>query len=209
MDLREIQRRRAGGFTESRRGYDRLEVDHFLAELLAWLDVELRERSTGEKVAGAFEEIIRAAERSASDIQEHAEEEAAQLLSQIQREAATLRQQAEAEARRRLDEAHREASELRAAAKAKADEHRAAAERQASEAVRAARAEAESRRRGAAEQAKAQLADANDEAAQIVQAAEEDRRELETMVIALERRRKAVHQGLDKIRRALAELPGE
>ncbi len=209
MELEDIQRLRVSGFTESRKGYDRDEVDRFLTELAGWLEVRLHEKSTGEKVAGAFEEIIVAAERSATEIRQGAETEAAQLLEQIRRESASIGEKAEVEARQLVDESHRRANEIRAAAKAKADEQRTAAERQASEAIRSARDEAENRRRDAAQAAKAQLEEANAEADRILSAADEDRRDLETMVIALERRRKAVHQGLEKIRRALAELPGE
>ena len=209
MDLADIQRLRVTGFTESRRGYDRDEVDRFLADLAAWLEVQLKEQSTGQKVAGAFEEIIVAAEQSALEIRKSAEAEAAELVQQMRSQSAAIREKAEVEARQLIDESHRRANEIRTASKAKADEQRAAAERQASETIRSARTEAENRRRDAAQQAKEQLDTANAEADRIVGAADEDRRDLETMVIALERRRKAVHQGLDKIRRALAELPGE
>jgi DivIVA domain-containing protein len=209
MKLSDIQRLRVTGFTESRKGYDRDEVDRFLAELAGWLEVELKEESTGQKVAGAFEEIIVAAERSATEIRQSAEGEAAKLLEQMRRQSASIREKAEVEARQLIDESHKRANEIRAAAKAKADEQRAAAERQASETIRSARTEAENRRSDAARAAKEQLAEASAEADRIVSAADEDRRDLETMVIALERRRKAVHSGLDKIRRALAELPGE
>ncbi len=196
----DLQKLRTVRFAEAKRGYDPQEVDDFLSELVEWLEPQLHQQrqSTGEKVASAVEEIFLAAERSAAEIRQNAEDEGKALLAKIRGQADEARRQAEAAARELADEARREAAEVRAAATARADE-----------AIAAAKADAERRRDEAARTARAHLERANAEAREIIGDAEEDRRELDSLVSALERRRRAVYSGLDKLRRALNELPGE
>ncbi|MFL5827214.1 MAG: DivIVA domain-containing protein [Thermoleophilaceae bacterium] len=97
LDRTRIERK---DFTVVRRGYEQTEVDLHLRELadsVAELRAELR--STPAGVAGAAAEhvktIVEAAEKSAADIQEKAENEASRLLEESSRVARDTRERAD------------------------------------------------------------------------------------------------------------------
>jgi cell division septum initiation protein DivIVA len=114
MDWDEIERLRIDGFTVARRGYDRREVDKFLAALLDWLETDAPRDLGGMAVKRKFE----LAGKSTAQILLTTENESEQMLRQTEEECADLRSQAEAASR----EVRRAADEHSAKVREKADE---------------------------------------------------------------------------------------
>jgi cell division septum initiation protein DivIVA len=114
MDWNEIERLRIDGFTVTRRGYDRREVDKFLGALLDWLEGDAPMDLGGMAVKRKFE----LAGKSTAQILLTTEHESEQLLRQTEEECADLRSQAEAASR----EVRRAADEHAAKVREKADE---------------------------------------------------------------------------------------
>ncbi|HEX7298425.1 MAG TPA: DivIVA domain-containing protein [Solirubrobacteraceae bacterium] len=129
MDWQDIDRIRVPGFSLSRRGYDRHEVDRFLARLADWLETdaasELGQIAVTRKlelVGKSTAHILMATEQESAELRRNAEEECAQMVSEAEaaalqtREAADeyaqqTRGQADADARRLAEAADTEARE--------------------------------------------------------------------------------------------------
>jgi DivIVA domain-containing protein len=114
MDWNDIERLRIHGFTVARRGYDRREVDKFLAALVDWLETDAPKDLGGMAVKRKFE----LAGKSTAQILLTTEKESEQMLRQTEEECADLRGEAEAASR----EARRAADQHAAKAREKADE---------------------------------------------------------------------------------------
>src|SRR5687768_12711050 len=103
MDGNEIERFRVEGFTVARRGYDRREVDKFLAALGDWIETDAA-KDLGDQVVRRKLELVG---KSTAKILLTTEKESEQLRAQMEEECAELRSQAEAasrETRRAADE---------------------------------------------------------------------------------------------------------
>jgi DivIVA domain-containing protein len=103
MDLESIERLRVQGFTAARRGYDRHEVDRFLAALMEWIETDAA-RELGDAAVKRKLELVG---KSTAQILLTTENESAALRAQTESECAELRSRAERaslDARRAADE---------------------------------------------------------------------------------------------------------
>jgi cell division septum initiation protein DivIVA len=103
MDWRDIEQRRVEGFSVARRGYDRREVDKFVAALGDWIETDAA-KDLGDAAVKRKLELVG---KSTAQILLTTEKESEQLRAQTEEECAELRSQAEAasaEARRAADE---------------------------------------------------------------------------------------------------------
>jgi hypothetical protein len=103
MDWNDIERRRVHGFTVARRGYDRREVDKFVAALGDWIETDAG-KDLGDQAVKRKLELVG---KSTAHILLTTEQEAEALRAQTEEECAELRSQADAasaETRRAADE---------------------------------------------------------------------------------------------------------
>ena len=114
MDWNDIERLRVEGFTVARRGYDRREVDKFLAALGDWIETDAA-KDLGDQAVKRKLELVG---KSTAQILLTTEKESEQLRAQTEEECAELRSQAEASSR----EAHRAADEYAKQVRDKADQ---------------------------------------------------------------------------------------
>jgi DivIVA domain-containing protein len=129
MDWQDIDRIRVPGFALARRGYDKHEVDRFLARLADWLETdaaaEIGQMAVTRKlelVGKSTAHILMTTEQESAELRRSAQEECAQLVSEAEaaarqtREAADeyakhVRAQADTDARRMSEAASTEARE--------------------------------------------------------------------------------------------------
>jgi DivIVA domain-containing protein len=103
VDLKDIERLRVQGFTVARRGYDRREVDKFLAALVDWIVTDAPKDLGDLAIQRKFELVG----KSTAHILLTTEKESQELRAQTEEECADLRSQADAaslETRRAADE---------------------------------------------------------------------------------------------------------
>ena len=103
MDWKDIERLRVQGFTVARRGYDRREVDRFLAALEDWIETDAA-KDLGDQTVRRKLELVG---KSTAQILLATEKESEELRAQTEEECAELRSRAEAasrEARSAADE---------------------------------------------------------------------------------------------------------
>ena len=138
MDWKDIDRIRVPGFTLGRRGYDKHEVDRFLARLADWLETdapnEIGEMAVTRKlelVGKSTSHILMTTEQQATELRKSSEEECAQMISE-----------AEAAAQQTREAADQYAKQTRAAADQYGKQTRAAADADAQKAAEAAGAQA-------------------------------------------------------------------
>jgi DivIVA domain-containing protein len=127
VDWKDIDRIRVPGFTLGRRGYDKHEVDRFLARLADWLETdapnEIGEMAVTRKlelVGKSTSHILMTTEQQAAELRKSSEEECAQMISE-----------AEAAAQQTRDAADQYAKQTRAQADADAQQSADAASAQA------------------------------------------------------------------------------
>jgi DivIVA domain-containing protein len=131
MDWKNIDRIRAPGFAEARRGYDRREVDTFLGRLADWLETD----AADEIGHVAVTHKLQAVGRSTAHILLTTQQEAEELRRSTDEECATMLADAEATARRTREAAEAYARETRAKADADARSTAEAADTEARETV--------------------------------------------------------------------------
>jgi hypothetical protein len=103
VDWREIEHLRVDGFPLARRGYDRRDVDKFLAALVDWIQTDAA-KDLGDLTVKRKLELVG---KSTAQILLATEKESEELRAQTEGECAELRSRAEAaslEARRAADE---------------------------------------------------------------------------------------------------------
>jgi DivIVA domain-containing protein len=127
MDWKDIEHLRVQGFTVARRGYDRREVDKFLAALLDWIATDaakdlgdLAVNRKLELVGKSTARILLTTEQESKELRAQTEEECAELCSQA--EAASLEAQRAADeyAKKVREKADQDARRTGEAASAKA-----------------------------------------------------------------------------------------
>jgi DivIVA domain-containing protein len=129
MDWKDIDRIRTPGFALARRGYDKHEVDRFLARLADWLETdaatEIGQMAVTRKlelVGKSTAHILMTTEQESTELRRNAEQECAQMVAEAEAEALQTREaadeyarqtraQADADARRLVEEAGAEARE--------------------------------------------------------------------------------------------------
>ena len=119
MDWKDLDRLRTPGFAIARRGYDRHEVDRFLAALVDWLETDAA-REIGHLAVTRKLELVG---KSTTHILLAAEQEAEEMLRQVEADIAELHAEAQAAAR-----------DIRRAADEYAEHVREGAEREARDA---------------------------------------------------------------------------
>jgi DivIVA domain-containing protein len=210
VDPRSVDRIRKANFSHAVRGYDRHEVDQFLADLADWLD-ERGDDATSELVRAELERIG---------------EQTSNILTEAHDAAQTIREEAEREVRQTLVDANLKSEALRSGADEYADETRQGADNYArkirteaathSEQVRTdadeyagqlradADADAQKMRTEFEASVKEQRAAAEQEAERIVKEASRRRRDTEAVISDLEERRDAVLSELERLASGLA-----
>jgi DivIVA domain-containing protein len=201
-----IDRIRSATFNVARRGYDKREVDGFLASLADWLEGGGGDMARSEVVHHELErigqktgEILTAAEDAAESLRADGEAEAREILDDARVKAEATRAAAdkyatqthgEADAYRETTrgEADAYSKDTRSRANEQATAHVAAAQREATETLDAAETEAEETVQAA--QAKA---------VRMVEEGTRKRREIEKVISDLEVRRDGVLRVLEKL----------
>jgi DivIVA domain-containing protein len=131
VDWQNIARLRNPGFTLTRRGYDKHEVDKFLEQLVDWLETDAA-NDIGQVAVQRKLELVG---KSTAHILMTTEQEAQELKRHTEGECTELRAQAETEAQQARDDADTYAQEVRARADAEARRTRDEATAEATETV--------------------------------------------------------------------------
>jgi cell division septum initiation protein DivIVA len=154
MDWNEIERLRVQGFTVARRGYDRREVDKFVAALGDWIETDAAKdlgdaavRRKLELVGKSTAQILLATEKESEELRAQTEEECAELRSRAEAAARGARQAADEYAKQVREKADQDARRTGEAAGAKAKGIVERAERRRAQ-VEAVIAELDARRDG-------------------------------------------------------------
>jgi DivIVA domain-containing protein len=199
VDPGSVDRIRHANFSHAVRGYDRHEVDQFLAELADWLEagddevaaasVRAELERIGEQTAG----ILTEAHDAAQAIREESEHEVRQTLVDANLKAEAMRTSAEEYAEETRDEADAYTRKLRSDAdgyarktRGDADVYAGGARKEIDGALQKARSEGER------------------EAQRITQEASRRKRDIEAVISDLEERRDAVLNELERLASGLA-----
>jgi DivIVA domain-containing protein len=174
VDQTSLDRIRNATFPAARRGYDKHEVEKFLARLADWLETGGGDESRSDTVK---RELERVGQRTGA-ILAQAEESAQQIRSEAQDEARETVSAANAQAEETRSEADAYSNETRGSADAYSDEQRRAAENAAAE----ARARAE-------QEAQETIEAAEEKARRIVDEGTQRRDDIEAVIADLVRRR--------------------
>ena len=149
VDQTSLDRIRNATFPSARRGYDKHEVEKFLARLADWLETGAGDESRSDTVKRELERvgqrtgaILAQAEESAQQIRAEAEDEARGTVNTANLEAQETRTEVDNYARETRTSADSYAQQTREEAKQVLINAKAEAERQAREAMQAAEAQA-------------------------------------------------------------------
>jgi DivIVA domain-containing protein len=136
MDWKDIDRIRVPGFPLARRGYDKHEVDRFLARLADWLETdapaEIGQMAVTRKlelVGKSTAHILMTTEQESAELRRSSEEECAQLVAEADAAALQTREAADAYAKQTRAQADADARRMGEAATAEARENIAEGER--------------------------------------------------------------------------------
>jgi DivIVA domain-containing protein len=128
MDWREIERLRVQGFAVVRRGYDRREVDKFLAALMEWMETDaardlgdLAVKRKLELVGRSTSEILLTTEKKSEELRAQTEQECADLLSTAEAASLERRRAADEYAKKLREKADLDARRAAEAANARAE----------------------------------------------------------------------------------------
>jgi DivIVA domain-containing protein len=118
VDWKDIDRIRVPGFTLARRGYDKHEVDRFLARLADWLETdapnEIGEMAVTRKlelVGKSTSHILMTTEQQASELRKSSEQECAQMISEAEAAAQQTRDAADQYAKQTREKADADAQQ--------------------------------------------------------------------------------------------------
>lgn len=189
MDRRSIDRIRNAEFAGAVRGYDRGEVDAFLAELAEWLATGGADGAGAETVR---EELERVGERTAG------------ILTEAHEAAEQIKGDASRETRQQLVDANVTAEGLRGSAEEYSEKTREEADAYAGRTRRDADAVVDRAKAALQAEAAETRAGAEREAEQIVADANRKRTEIEARIAELEERRDAVLAELDRLASGIA-----
>jgi DivIVA domain-containing protein len=174
VDQTSLDRIRNATFPSARRGYDKHEVEKFLARLADWLETGAGDEDRSDTVK---RELERVGQRTGA------------ILSQAEDSAQQIRAEAEEEARGTINTANSQAEETRSQADAYSSQTRAVAERYAEEARQAAQNDAAADRAKAEEDARETIEQAQAQAGRIVDEGTQRREDIEAVIADLLRRR--------------------
>ncbi len=174
VDQTSLDRIRNATFPSSRRGYDKHEVEKFLARLADWLETGGGDESRSDTVK---RELERVGQRTGA------------ILAQAEESAQQIRAEAEEEARGTINTANLEAEQTRSEAVAYSQETRSGADAYGEETRRAADENAAATRAQAEEDAGETIASAQAQARRIVDEGTQRRSDIEAVIADLVRRR--------------------
>jgi DivIVA domain-containing protein len=195
-----IERIRSTTFAVARRGYDKREVDTFLARLADWLEAGGGDRARSDTIKRELErigqrtgKILGAAEEAAEAIRGDAQAEATDLMQEARVRADSTRASADKYAKETRGDADEYAQRVRS----EADDYSQTTREEADAYSEETRTEAE---RAAAEVE----AEAKANAERVVAEGTHRRREIEKLISDLEKRRDAALAGIEQLRSELA-----
>lgn len=174
VDQTSLDRIRNATFPSAKRGYDRHEVEKFLARLADWLETGAGDESRSDTVK---RELERVGQRTGA------------ILAQAEESAQQIRAEAEEEARGTVNTASMQAEETRTEADRYSSETRTSADSYAQEARQAAEQDASSTRSKAEQDARETIATAQAQARRIVEEGTQRREDIEAVIADLVRRR--------------------
>ena len=177
VDQTSLDRIRNATFPASRRGYDKHEVEKFLARLADWLETGAGDESRSDTVK---RELQRVGERTGA------------ILAQAEESAQQIRAEAEEEARAGVEKATQEAERARTEAEAYAKQTRASADSYAEETRQSADRDASTTQTEAEQEARETIESAQAQARRIVDEGTQRREDVEAVIADLVRRRDEV-----------------
>jgi DivIVA domain-containing protein len=177
VDQTSLDRIRNATFPSSRRGYDKHEVEKFLARLADWLETGAGDESRSDTVK---RELERVGQRTGA------------ILAQAEESAQQIRAEAEEEARGTINTANMQAEETRTEAEKYSSEARSSADAYAQQTRQTADQEAGEARQQAEQDARETIATAQAQARRIVEEGTQRREDIEAVIADLVRRRNDV-----------------
>jgi DivIVA domain-containing protein len=194
VDQTSLDRIRNATFPAAKRGYDKHEVEKFLARLADWLETGAGDESRSDTVK---RELERVGERTGA------------ILAQAEESAQQIRAEAEDEVRGSINTAHMQAEETRAEAEKYASESRTAADSYAQQTRHAAEQEASSARQQAEKEARETIEAAQAQARRIVEEGTQRREDIEAVIADLVRRRDDVLTDTEELSSKLSGVVSE
>jgi DivIVA domain-containing protein len=194
VDQTSLDRIRNATFPSAKRGYDRHEVEKFLARLADWLETGAGDESRSDTVK---RELERVGQRTGA------------ILAQAEESAQQIRAEAEEEARGTVNTANLEAEETRAEADTYASETRASADSYAQQTRQTAEQEAASIRAKAEQDARETIETAQAQARRIVEEGTQRREDIEAVIADLVRRRNDVLADTEELTAKLTSAVSE
>ncbi len=177
VDQTSLDRIRNATFPSSRRGYDKHEVEKFLARLADWLETGAGDESRSDTVK---RELERVGQRTGA------------ILAQAEESAQQIRAEAEEEARGTVNTASMQAEETRTEAEKYAGETRTSADSYSQQTRQTVDEEAAATRQQAEQDARETIATAQAQARRIVEEGTQRREDIEAVIADLVRRRNDV-----------------
>jgi DivIVA domain-containing protein len=194
VDQTSLDRIRNATFPSARRGYDKHEVEKFLARLADWLETGGGDESRSDTVK---RELERVGQRTGA------------ILAQAEESAQQIRAEAEEEARGTINTANAEAEETRGEADAYSQGTRSAADTYSEETRRSADEKAAAISTQAEQDARETISSAQAQAGRIVEEGTRRREDIEALIGDLVRRRDDVLTDSEKLAGKLAEAVKE
>lgn len=194
VDQTSLDRIRNATFPSARRGYDKHEVEKFLARLADWLETGGGDESRSDTVK---RELERVGQRTGA------------ILAQAEESAQQIRGEAEEEARGTINSANAEAMETKGEADTYSQETRSAADAYGDETRRTAEENAAATRAKAEEEARETIAGAEAQARRIVEEGTRRREDIEAVIGDLVRRRDDVLADTEVLANRLADAVKE
>jgi DivIVA domain-containing protein len=189
VDQTSLDRIRNATFPSARRGYDKHEVEKFLARLADWLETGAGDESRSDTVK---RELERVGQRTGA------------ILAQAEESAQQIRAEAEEEARGTINTANLQATETRSEADTYATETRTSADSYAEQTRHAADQEAAAARSQAEADTRETIEGAQAQARRIVEEGSQRREDIEAVIGDLIRRRDDVISDTEELTRKLS-----
>lgn len=194
VDQTSLDRIRNATFPSSRRGYDKHEVEKFLARLADWLETGAGDESRSDTVK---RELERVGQRTGA------------ILAQAEESAQQIRAEAEEEARETITNASAQAEQARAEADAYSTETRGSADAYSEQARKAAEQEAQATRDAAEADARKAIESGQAQARRIIDEGTQRREDVESVIADLVRRRDEVLDDTEQLAAKLTNAVGE
>lgn len=189
VDQTSLDRIRNATFPSARRGYDKHEVEKFLARLADWLETGAGDESRSDTVK---RELERVGQRTGA------------ILAQAEDSAQQIRAEAEEEARATIENASQEAGRIRSEAETYSSETRGSADAYANQTRQEADTDANATRLRTEEEARETIGKAEAQAQRIVEEGTQRREDIEAVIADLVRGRDDVLADVEELASKLA-----